>query len=84
VVEVEQPYAIELKHNRMVLAVRPGTDDAQREAIVERWYRDQIRVVVPALLEAWQPRIGVETAGYFVQRMRRNGAAATPTLAQYV
>jgi predicted metal-dependent hydrolase len=54
-VEHDQAPAVELKHRRMVLTMRPGTDEARREAIVAGWYRDQIRNLAPQLVAKWEP-----------------------------
>ena len=62
--------SIELTHRRMVLHVRPGTTERSLEAIVYRWYRQQLHAAVPPLLERWQPLIGVEAKRFFVQRMK--------------
>jgi predicted metal-dependent hydrolase len=44
VIEGDAPPSIELRHNRMILRVRPGTDGAKRATILERWYREQLRI----------------------------------------
>jgi predicted metal-dependent hydrolase len=68
--ERDEPPSIELKHSRMLLSVRPGTDQKKREALVEEWYREQLREAVPALLTRWQPLLGVRVERFFVQRMK--------------
>lgn len=70
VVERDDPPAIELSHSRMILRVRPGTDEEKRQALVEKWYREQLRAAAPPLLAKWQPRLGVEVERFFVQRMK--------------
>ncbi len=70
VTECDEPPSIELKYNRMLLRVRPGTDERRRHAIVEAWYREQIKKAVPPLLARWEPRIGVSVERFFVQRMK--------------
>ena len=70
VAERDEPPSIELKHSRMLLRVRPGTDEDKREALVEEWYREQLREAVPALLTRWQPLLGVRVERFFVQRMK--------------
>ena len=62
--------SIELTHRRMILRVRPGTTEQKREAIVDDWYRDQIKHAARPLLDKWQSRIGVEAERFFVQRMK--------------
>lgn len=68
--EADEPPAIELQHSRLLLQVRPGTAEQVREALVEAWYRKQIRKAVPPLLARWQPPLGVEVRRFFVQRMK--------------
>jgi len=70
VCESDEPPSIELKRSRMVLRRRPGTDERRRQALVEAWYREQIKQAVPPLLARWQPLMGVSVERFFVQRMK--------------
>ncbi|HEY2291155.1 MAG TPA: SprT family zinc-dependent metalloprotease [Thermoanaerobaculia bacterium] len=70
VIENDAPPAIELKHRRMILRVRPGTGQEKREALVEEWYREQLKEALPPLLERWEPLLGVKAKRCFVQRMK--------------
>ena len=65
----EQP-SVEVTHRRMLLRVRPGTTPSQMHAIVEKWYRQQVRKAVPALLARWAPALDVKVDRFFVQRMK--------------
>lgn len=68
--EAEQAPSIELKHNRMILRVRPGSDIAKKQEIIEEWYRDQIRNVAPSIITKWEPILRVKVNHLFVQRMK--------------
>jgi predicted metal-dependent hydrolase len=70
VIEGDQPASIELSHGRMTLYVRPGTDAAKRQSIIDNWYRRQLHDAVPPLVERWQRVIGVSVRRHFVQRMK--------------
>ena len=70
VFESDQPPAIDLTHRRMHLNVRPGTSQAKCQAIVEEWYRHQLRRAVPPLIAAWEPSLGVKVERVFIQRMK--------------
>ena len=59
-----------MKHSRMLLRVRPRTDAAKRRALVDEWYREQLKQAVPPLLARGQPRLGVRVERVFVQRMK--------------
>ena len=68
--EIDAAPSIDLKSSRVLLRVRPKTDDRRRHALVEKWYRDQIKKAVPPLLARWQPLMGVRVERFFVQRMK--------------
>ncbi|HBL28873.1 MAG TPA: metal-dependent hydrolase [Acidobacteria bacterium] len=68
--ESDEPPGVELKHRRLVVRVRPGTEAGRRQALVEGWYREQLKEAVPPLLARWQPVLGVRAERWFVQRMK--------------
>ena len=52
------------------LIVRPGVGSDQREQVLERWYRDELKALIPPLLEKWQPLIGVQVADWGIKKMK--------------
>jgi predicted metal-dependent hydrolase len=52
------------------LFVRPGTTTARRDAVLQRWYRDQLKALVPVLLDKWQPIIGIEASHWGIKKMK--------------
>lgn len=70
--------AVELKHNRMILRVRPGTPGDKRQEIVDEWYRGQLRQALPSVIEKWEPLIGVPVERCFVQRMKTKWGSCNP------
>ena len=68
--ESDERPLIELTHNRMHLQVRPGTNTDKRQTLVEAWYRVQLKMAVPPLLDRWQQRMGVKVERFFVRRMK--------------
>jgi predicted metal-dependent hydrolase len=61
-----------------LLRVRPGTNRAKRAALVEEWYRRQIRVALTALLARWQPLVGAAPNQVLLQRMRTKWGSCNP------
>lgn len=70
IIEADAPPFIELKHNRVVLSVRPGSSEKKKAAIMEEWYREQLKKAVPPLVAKWESRLGVKVARFYVQRMK--------------
>lgn len=77
-IEEEAAPSVELRHSRLVLQVRPGTDEARSREILEVWYREQIRVAVPSLIAKWEPVMGVKVGRVFVQRMKTRWGSCNP------
>lgn len=73
-----QPPAVALKHDRLVLTARAGTDRATKEAIVAQWYREQIKAVASELIAKWAPRLGVSVNRVFVRQMKTRWGSCTP------
>ena len=54
----------------MRLSARPGADRDAREAVLERWYRRQLRGQLPALRDQWERQIGVTVADVRIKKMK--------------
>ena len=54
----------------MELRVPLGTVHEQRDVVLQRWYRSQLRALLPPLLEKWEPRVGKPVAEVRIRRMK--------------
>jgi len=79
--EDDRQPSVELKHRQMRLQVRPGTDEAKRQAILEEWYREQLKIAVPSLICKWEPLMDVRVSRVFVQRMKTKWGSCNPATA---
>jgi predicted metal-dependent hydrolase len=70
--------SVELKHNKMLLRVRPGASDGKKQAIPEGWYRDQLKQAVPSLIAKWERLLGVRVERFFVQKMKTKWGSCHP------
>lgn len=69
---------VELKHSTMLLRIRPGSDDVKMEAVLDAWYRQQLKEAVPPLIAKWEPLMGVKMERFFVQRMKTKWGSCNP------
>ncbi|WP_221033288.1 M48 family metallopeptidase [Actomonas aquatica] len=76
--ETEGGSFVELHPRRIVLGVRSGTTADIRRAILERWYRDQIRAAVPEFIRKWEPILDVAVKEFFVCRMKTKWGSCSP------
>ena len=54
----------------MDLYVREGSDREQREQVMRRWYRRQLKKELPELIAKWQGVIGVEVKEWGIRLMK--------------
>lgn len=54
----------------MELQVRPGANEYQRDTVLQRWYRRELRTLIHLLLAKWQPRIGKPVDDVRIRRMK--------------
>jgi len=78
VVEAEQTPTVELKHNQMILTVRPAAGMEKRQAVVSAWHREQLRLAMMPIISKWEPLLGVKTNHIFVQRMKTKWGSCNP------
>jgi predicted metal-dependent hydrolase len=65
------PATVVLRNMRtMEIRVRSGASAEQRLKVIERWYREQLKAMVPALLEKWQPLLGVRVPDWGIKKMK--------------
>lgn len=60
------------------LFVNPGRTAQQREAVLARWYRQQLNTLIPPLLEQWQAKLGVQVKVWGVKRMKTKWGSCNP------
>ena len=61
------------------LFVRPGASAGQREAVLQRWQREQLKALVPPLLEQWQSAIDVQVADWGIKKMKTKWGSCNPS-----
>ena len=78
VVEADAAPSVQIQHGTLLLRVRPGADEATREAVVAGWYRQLLKRAVPPLIEAWEPLLSVTVKRFFVQQMKTRWGSCNP------
>jgi predicted metal-dependent hydrolase len=79
--KVDEEYrvpSVELKHNQMILTVRPGAGMEKRQAVVMAWYRDQVWDAVTPLIAKWEPLLVVKANKVIIRRMKTKWGSCNP------
>jgi hypothetical protein len=64
------PKVVLRNRSAMDLHVRPGTSAEQREGVLHRWYREQLKELIPPLVDKWQSALGVQVADWGIKKMK--------------
>jgi predicted metal-dependent hydrolase len=55
--------------------VRPELSAAERERVLQRWYRQQLKELIPPLLQKWQLVLGVQVNDWAIKKMKTKWGA---------
>jgi predicted metal-dependent hydrolase len=61
--------------SRLELFVPRGADATQKQRILQRWYRSQLKDAVPPLLSKWQSIFGLQVSDWRIRRMKTKWGA---------
>jgi hypothetical protein len=59
-----------LKSGKLKFFVRPEASVESKEKVLNAWYREELKKVIPALLDKWQPIIGKRANAWGVKKMK--------------
>lgn len=63
-------HVVARKRRTLELHVPVGCDAAKRELVLQRWYRERMRELVPPLIEKWQTELGVDVSHWGIKKMK--------------
>ena len=69
-IEQDAPSKVQLKHRTIDLYVRPDSDIQKKHDVMEQWYREQLKALVPSIIEKWEKIMGVSSNEFAIKRMK--------------
>lgn len=70
VIEHDASPAVKIKHTTIELYIRPGSDLLKRQAVMEQWYRNQLKELAPVIIEKWETILGVSLNELGIKKMK--------------
>jgi predicted metal-dependent hydrolase len=70
VIEQAGKPSIMIKGAKLQLRIPTGSDLDKRLQVLNEWYREQLKQRLPALLNSWQQKIGVEAQSWGIKKMK--------------
>jgi len=62
----------------MELQIRPDASKEYRARVLQHWYREQLKGMMPPLLDKWHPRLGVEATDWSIRKMKTRWGTCSP------
>ena len=70
VIERNQPPKVVLKHETIELYVRPNTGLKKRKTILDDWYRQRLKELIPGLILKYEAKMKVRVSEFGVKKMK--------------
>ena len=70
VIEHNYPPKVEIKHDTIELYIRPDTPREKRQSILNEWYRERLKEIIPPHIEKWEKVMKVNVNEWAIKRMK--------------
>lgn len=64
------PTQIKLNNELIYCYTQPNSSPTQIQTILERWYKQQMQILLPDLIQHWEAVIGVKVAQWGIRKMK--------------
>ncbi len=61
---------------------RPNSSQAQRQNIIDNWYKRQMESILPALIQHWETIVGVKVAQWGIKKMKSRWGSCNTQVAR--
>ncbi|NTW84422.1 MAG: M48 family metallopeptidase [Chlorobiaceae bacterium] len=76
--EKEATPSIQLQHRSILMQVRPGTGTEKKQQLLDDWYRQQLKSVIPEFITNWEKKTGVQVTEFGVRKMKTRWGTCNP------
>jgi len=70
VIETDEKPSVSIKYNKIVLQVKPNTDKQHKQILLQEWYRDQLKTLVPKYISKWEDKMQVKVEEFGIKKMK--------------
>jgi len=70
IIEKNAPPSVQEQHKRLLMQVRPGSGTQKRQALLDDWYRKELKEVLPGIIASWEKKTGVAVSEFGIKKMK--------------
>ncbi len=69
-IEMDAKPQVEIEDGTLKLYVRPGADEEKRKAVMDDFYRYQLRQILPDIISKWEKEMKVRVSEFGIKKMK--------------
>lgn len=70
ITEHNGPSQIKINAEVMYCYIQPNSSEAQKQKLIEQWYRREMESLIPELIKYWEIKIGVKVVQWGIKKMK--------------
>jgi predicted metal-dependent hydrolase len=70
VVKTEGKQQVTIKYDKLILLAHPNATVDQKHVIIQEWYRDQLKKLVPKYIAKWEEIMNVQVSEFGIKKMK--------------
>ena len=71
IVEINAPPKVTIQTaNTLVLSIRPGSNKEKRKQVLDKWYREKLKELIPVMIEKWEGILKVNANEFGIKQMK--------------
>ncbi len=82
IVEKDATPSVQLQHKSLWMQVRPGAGTEKKQQLIDDWYRQQLKAVLPDIIATWEKKIGVKVSEFGIKKMKTRWGTCNPEAAR--
>lgn len=68
--EIDLPPKITLNHSTIEMQLRPATNTEKRQKILDEWYRERVKEIIPPIVQRWEKNLNVSVNAFGIKKMK--------------
>lgn len=68
--EIDLPPKIILNHSTIEMQLRPATNMEKRQKILDEWYRERVKEIIPPIVQRWEKNLNVSVNVFGIKKMK--------------
>lgn len=70
IIEHDASPKVEIKHETIEIYIRPNTGLEKRKEILDEWYRQRLKEIIPGIISQYEDKLKVNVAEFAVKKMK--------------